>query len=300
VRQVTVVHLSDLHLPLADKVAWSQMLNKRMLGFVNLRVLRGKHMSEPLALSMLRSAATEPADLFVVSGDLSNLALPGELERASTLLHAAGFAPDKTLVIPGNHDRYVPEAEASRIFERLMAHWLPVGFADRGEYPLVKKAGSILLIGLDTAVARGGIRSAGYLGQPQLDRLAAILRSEEHQGLWPVVALHHPPLPVGTSFLRQYARGLVGFAKLLRLLEPRGATLIHGHLHLQERRRLGKLEVVGVPSISKVGHSLRDAMGYHVYTFTQAGLKNVIAVRTVEQAQGPSVVRHELAAVDIG
>lgn len=293
-KDVRIVHLSDLHLPLIEPVPWSQIFNKRLLGLVNLKLLRGRHIDGDACATLLRSAAAEPADAVVISGDLSNLALESELLRSSRILHDAGFSPDKTMVLPGNHDRYVPSADKQRLFEQVMTDWLPQGFFENGEYPLVQRLGGILLLGLDTAVARGGIRSAGRICPRQLARLLEILDAEENGGLWPVVALHHPPLPVHGSALRQYSRGLVGFGKLLRALEARGATLIHGHLHLQERRRLGRLEVIGVPSIAKKGHDLRDAMGYHVYTFSSTGHVEVLAVRHLDNGRGPQFVRHVL------
>jgi 3',5'-cyclic AMP phosphodiesterase CpdA len=272
--------------------------SKRLLGYANLELLRGTRMSQAPALEMLRRAGAEPADFFVVSGDLSNLALPCELERSARLLREAGFAPERTMVLPGNHDRYVPEALRDRFFERALADWLPVGFAASGQYPIARVVGPLLILGLDTAIPRRTIRSAGHLGAAQLDRLRALLDAPEHAGLWPVIALHHPPLPVSGSPVRQYFRGLMGFGRLLQLLEGRSATLLHGHLHLQQRRRLegGRLEVVGVPSISVPGHSPANAMGYHVYTFRGDGLEKVVAVRVLTTEQGPSLVRDELQA----
>lgn len=297
-RRLTIVHISDLHLPLADRVPWSRLWSKRLLGYANLEFLRGTHMSEAPALEMLRLAGAEPADYFVVSGDLSNLALPCELERSARLLREAGLTPDRTMVLPGNHDRYVPEALRGRFFERALADWLPAGFADLGHYPLARVWGPVLIVGLDTAVPRRTIRSAGRLEAAQLDRLRALLDAPEHAGLWPVIALHHPPLPLSGSPVRQYLRGLMGFGPLLRLLEGRGATLLHGHLHLQQRRRFegGRLEVVGVPSVSVSGRAEANAMGYNVYTFRGDGLEKVVAVRALMTKQGLSLVRDELPA----
>ena len=277
--RVRICHFSDLHLPLSSSVPPQRLLGKRLLGYGNIRFLRGKtHRQQPFE-NLLEHLVSEQSDFVVMTGDVSNLALPFEFAEADRLFRQAGLRPEHTLVIPGNHDRYTMGADVGEAFEKHMARWLPDAFSRVDGYPIVKKVGPIALMALDTAVWRTGIRDAGLVNARQMERIADMLSGDELRGYWPVVAMHHPPFRRREGFYKNFMSGLVGADRFTRAMTGRSATVLHGHVHALSRRRVEGLDVIGVPSASNdTGDPVRQ-LAYHVYTFTRNGLEKAESVR---------------------
>ena len=277
--QIRVCHFSDLHLPLSDRIRLNRLVGKRCLGYVNLRFLRGQKYKLAPFVTMLQEIAREQVDLVIMTGDLTSLALDMEFEQAGRILLDAGLQPEKTIIVPGNHDRYTFGADLSCAFEKGMERWLSPGFVRAQDYPIIQKVGPVVVAALDTAVWRNPIRSAGYIGPDQIERLVSALDRDELRGCWPVIAMHHPPFRLRQARLRDFKDGLDGLEALLRALDHRRATILHGHLHRLSRRHKAGLEVIGVPSASHDAGNESGQMAYHIYTFGRGGLLHAEAVR---------------------
>ncbi|MBN2498188.1 MAG: metallophosphoesterase [Deltaproteobacteria bacterium] len=273
---VQIAHLSDLHLPLPVPMPLAGFVSKRLLGWLNLRLLRTDHELARFERLLELAAGRGWPELTVLSGDLVNLALPAEYEQVCALMRRGGLEPARCMVLPGNHDRYTPSADAGGAFERGMRDWLPPGFGRRS-YPQVRVLGPLLVIGLDSAVWRGPIRAAGRLDRAQLGRLPALLDS--HPGLHPVIALHHPPWRLDGPLMHHYRAGLAGFASLLAAIGDRPATVLCGHLHRALRRRAGRVEILAAPSASLRSGDPLEQSACHVYTFDAGGLRQARAWR---------------------
>jgi 3',5'-cyclic AMP phosphodiesterase CpdA len=291
---ITIAHLSDLHLPLPGRLGALDLLNKRLLGWANLRLLRsGTHRLEPFKLLLSRVVELDP-DLVLISGDLTNLALPAEYKQIDQLLGQAGLKPETTLLLPGNHDRYTPQADQSGAFETGLARWLPAGFDRDGGWPLTRELGPVQVIGLDTAVWRGPIRAAGRLSRAQLQRLKRVLHESQTDGRHRVIALHHAPFALDGVLNQDYRSGLTGRKLLMSLLGDRPTTLLHGHLHRLGRRRLGSHEIIGVPSASNDTGRIDSQLACHLLTFDAQGLVRAKALRIWPDRGRDSVERVEL------
>jgi 3',5'-cyclic AMP phosphodiesterase CpdA len=113
----------------------------------------------------------------------------------------------------------------------------------------------VALVGVSSAVATGDLGAWGQIGDQQLLRLEALLRSTELAGLTRVVLLHHPPL-VHKGGEHRNLRDREAFAAVLARA---GADLVlHGHDHQDERGELpgpdGKpIPIVGGGSASYAG-----------------------------------------------
>ena len=277
-KPVVICHFSDLHLLPDRPVPVFQLLNKRMLGFANLKLNRGRTHKEEYLTHLIRKAASENADMTVVTGDFTSLSLDFEFEKISRMLKLAGLAPEKTMVLPGNHDRYTMLADKHRAFERGMAEFLPAGFAQNPVYPLVRTVGNVCLLGLDTAVWRGPVRAAGAIDDKAVQRVRDILSSDEMRPLTKVVALHHPPIHRGNHMLKNYRTGFDGYGRLLSALPPE-TLVIHGHTHIAARSRAGGVDIIGVPSASNNTGDVRTQLAYNKYTFNPDGTYLAEAVR---------------------
>ena len=259
-----ILHVSDWHLA-APGPAWSQVLNRRLLGYLRWRWLRGKkHALYPLERFFALKEDLSPAKI-LVTGDLTHLGLPEEFDLARTYLESLG-PPAQVSVVPGNHDSYAPEP-----WEATYAKWgsyLGEGSSLREIFPRLQQEGPLALIGLSTACPNVPPFARGRLGKEQLKKLASLLRETGREGLLRIVYLHHPPL-----------EGVVSRRKALKDLEPLKEVLyqegvemvLYGHTHKNFRHLWqtahGRCLIFGVPSLTYVGEDFRRRARFYALTF---------------------------------
>jgi 3',5'-cyclic AMP phosphodiesterase CpdA len=284
-----LAHLSDPHLGPLPLPRPAELASKRLLGYANWRRHRhAVHRAEALdaIVGDLRRAAPRP-DHIAVTGDLVNIALPFEFERARRWLESLG-SPQQVSLVPGNHDAYV--AAAARHRER---HWTPYMAADEqpagaagvggaggagGEqravapsaapFPYLRRRGAAALVGLSTAVATPLFMATGRLGEAQIACAAAMLARLGEARLFRVVMIHHPPVSVASS----HHKRLIDAAALREAIAAAGAELvIHGHDHVRSLAWLpgrgagARVAVIGVPSASAVAGARHEAAAYNLY-----------------------------------
>jgi 3',5'-cyclic AMP phosphodiesterase CpdA len=257
-------HVSDLHLPYEPQLTWAQRFSKRQLSAWSWR--RRRALQRPEILAALRSdvKARAPAHV-VVTGDITNFSLPGEYRRAADWLRE--FAGGSQLsVVPGNHDALVPVPQADGLAN--WADWMGGG----GSWPYVVRHASVAFIGLSTALPTAPLLASGRVGQPQLQRLEAVLHEEGHAGRTRVVLLHHP-LAEGAVRRR---KALVDRAALRAVLQRAGAALVlHGHARNARLESVpgprGPIPVLCVPSSSALPNPRDEAARWQQITLPQRG-----------------------------
>ncbi len=283
-----IAHFSDLHLLSLEGVPPWRFLNKRLTGWVNLRLKRGHVHKASYVRAIAREIARSKIDHVVVTGDLTNLALEPEFELARSVLQdELGIDPARVTVVPGNHDLYTRGAMTSRRFERFFAEWLesdlPELTANVGgaRFPSVKLRGSVAIVALSSAVPRAPLVAAGELGRAQMDALARVLAHPEVAKRTLVVALHHPPMHAW-SRIKAHLEGLRDAPELLSLLMPVSRGLIlHGHLHRRIQRVLttqrGTIHQVGATSASLHDETPDRMAGFNVYELDERGVVRIEA-----------------------
>jgi 3',5'-cyclic AMP phosphodiesterase CpdA len=200
-------------------------------------------------------------DHIAVTGDLVNLSLPDEYNRARGWLQTLGSSADVTLV-PGNHDVYVRSVVPSP-----STYWGDYMRGDDGRdgFPFLRRRNNIALIGLSTAVPTAPLMATGRLGKRQLARLLELL--DQTRGMFRIVLIHHPAITPPKRRLRR----LIDATDLRDVLADKGAELLlHGHDH---RRALiwldgpkTKIPAVGVPSASaRAPHGDENGAGYNLF-----------------------------------
>jgi 3',5'-cyclic AMP phosphodiesterase CpdA len=257
----TLAHLSDPHLGPLPRANLLELSGKRAIGFINWHRSRKTFHRGDILEQILQDLKNHHPDHVAVTGDLVNLALPGEFAPALQWLRRVG-EPDDVTVVPGNHDLYVRTA-----MHETRTHWgayMPCG-AD-GNFPFVRRRGPVALIGLSSAIPTAPFMATGKVGAAQLDRLAVLLPQLAAEGLFRAVLIHHPPMrSPGDRFKR-----LIDSADLRAVLSRHGAELVlHGHNHIHSVKYLdgphGKIPIVGAPSASARGGETSDPAGYHLY-----------------------------------
>jgi len=265
----TFAQLSDPHLSSPVPVRLADLLGKRALGYLSWRVnRRHRHRPEVLDALVADLRAARP-DHVVVTGDLTHLGLPHELEQARRWLGTLGPAPGVS-VVPGNHDVYAPGAGAHSL-----AGWAPYFVSDDGgepAFPSVRVRKPAVFVGLSSARPSAPFLAVGEIGARQIERLAAVLADARRRGLARVVLLHHPPLAETTGWRKR----LVDGAHLRAVLQSEGAELVlHGHTHRASIGELatstGPAPVIGVPSASSTGPEPERLARYHLYRLERDG-----------------------------
>jgi 3',5'-cyclic AMP phosphodiesterase CpdA len=301
-----IAHFSDLHLLSLDGVPMRRFINKRLTGWINLRLKRGSIHKAEYVRAIAREIARAKVDHVIITGDLTNLALESEFELARDVIeNDLGLDPADVTVVPGNHDLYTRGSLTSRRFEHYFSEWLktdlPELAVDAGgtRFPIVKLRGNAAIVALSSAVPRPPLVAAGELGGPQLEALARILEHPEVARRTLVLALHHPAIYEG-SRMKTHIEGLRDSPALLSLLRsvPRG-LILHGHLHRRVLRllttRTGKLHHVGATSASLHHDTPGKMAGFNVYDLDDRGVARVEAFVVDPTSRGfnlESVPRH--------
>ncbi|MFM8605537.1 MAG: metallophosphoesterase [Cyanobium sp.] len=169
-----------------------------------------------LLLTRLAAAATPP-DLLLLSGDLCQDESWGGYGRLRELLAAQPGLPPVAL-LPGNHDHPLLLRAALARKATLAPARLSLG----------QGPGSWRLLLLDSHLPG---RVEGRLGEAQRAWLQRELAAAAADGAWLLLAVHHPPLPIGDPMLD--AIGLDDGPALLELLAsaPAVRALVFGHVH---------------------------------------------------------------------
>ncbi len=269
-----LAHLSDPHLGPLVQPRLRQLAGKRLTGYVNyVRHRRTAHDMEALAALVADMLAQKP-DHIAMTGDLVNIALPGEFNTARLFMERLG-APDYVSFTPGNHDAYVPSAMP--LIARTFAPWATGDDAAKASYPYLRRRGDVALIGVSTAIPTGPFLATGAVGAAQRARVGELLAQAKAEGLARVVMIHHPPYLAGAS----RTRGLIDAVEFEALLREQGADLVvHGHnhrfscVHLPGPGGRG-VPVVGVASASAAGRvdggKSDHRAAYHLFTIGAEG-----------------------------
>jgi 3',5'-cyclic AMP phosphodiesterase CpdA len=256
----TLAHLSDPHLPPLPVPRLSELLGKRALGYLNWTRNRHQYHRRDVLDVLVSDMQAQVPDQIAVTGDLVNLALEAEFAPALNWLRSVG-PPERVTAVPGNHDAYVRATQHR--FEESFADYLRGDEASDATFPLLRRRGPLVLIGLSTAVPTPPFMATGRLGARQIARMTALLEGAAAQ--FRVVLIHHPPVVPKSHFKR-----LVDAAAFRQAIAEAGAELvIHGHDHVRSLDFIdgprGRVPVIGVPSASAAFGADHDAAGYNLY-----------------------------------
>jgi 3',5'-cyclic AMP phosphodiesterase CpdA len=214
-------------------------------------------------------------DHVAVTGDLVNIGMAAEFQRAALWMETLGEASDVSFV-PGNHDAYV--RASMPLLEATFAPWT-AGDAQQGgaTFPFLRIRRDVAIIGLSSAVPTGPLMATGRLGKAQLEAFAELLRQTGAKGLGRVVLIHHPPMAGATPPLR----GLLDVVAFQRVVRDFGAeAILHGHTHRQAVRSLpsraartvgGAVPVLGAPSAAAAARDPRYRAAYHLVRLDREG-----------------------------
>jgi 3',5'-cyclic AMP phosphodiesterase CpdA len=260
-----LAHLSDPHLGPLPQPRLTDLAGKRLLGFVNWHLRRGRQHRRDVLHTLVEDLKASAPDHIAVTGDLVNIALPVEYGTARAWLESVG-PPDHVTLVPGNHDIYVrgTAGHARRLWDEYMRGDLG-GAPTPHPFPFVRRRGPVALIGVSTALPTFPLLATGHVGAEQIQRLADILARLKQESAFRVVLIHHPP-----AGKWHWQKRLVDAPEVRRVLKEHGADLVlHGHDHVHAVEWIegpsGRIPVVGVPSASIAPGSDDEPGAYHLF-----------------------------------
>jgi 3',5'-cyclic AMP phosphodiesterase CpdA len=184
----------------------------------------------------------------------------------------AAFRQERpAVVVPGNHDlragmaRHVPADEN--------------GFLNRAA-----EAGEITIIGLDSL-------SEGEIGGRLAPSTIAFARDRIVQAPGHVVlALHHPPIPIGHTLMDQH--GLYETEPLDALIRenPQVAAVLCGHVHTAVSGTFANRPVLGAPGVVS-----EMRLGSRTDPIADQGAVPGLALHTIDEAGQVTTVFHPLS-----
>ena len=292
---IRIAHISDTHVLSPSGAKWRELLfNKRITGYANTRLRRGRVHRREYLLAVLRAASH--ADHVVVTGDVTNLALESEFHEARALLDSLGT---EVTAIPGNHDIYLPSTHRERRFPHHFSTFvksdLPELAVDlpAGPFPCVKLRGPVAIIALSSAVPRPPFIAAGYLGTAQLEALRRIVEHPEVAKRTPVILVHHAPIDSRPRW--QVLRDGLRDADALRaaLMPLRRGLVLFGHIHVRVhcilRTNEGALDVVSASGAALDHPDASIRAGLNLYDVDDEGRVVRIAAVAVGASNGSMV-----------
>ncbi|MBR4985185.1 MAG: metallophosphoesterase [Proteobacteria bacterium] len=278
-------HISDIHWLDTTGARPGDFFNKRLSGAFNLLAGRAKKHSKETARMALEMLRDLKIDHLIVTGDLSNLALPGEFSAVRHVLDSY-FEDAQMSIVPGNHDFYTGESLKARRFEKMIYTHRP-GNVDLGTedvWPFVNVFGDVAVIGLNSAQPRPWFVAAGRLGVSQLEALEKALNHPEVAGRFKIVALHHHLFQVVMT-PGESLRQLEDRAELLDICRRNNVGLIvHGHNHDYTFRYVEPVLVceAGSCSVCRFKRDVR-AGKFNIYTVEE---RKLCGVETYRYADG--------------
>jgi len=262
----TFAQVSDPHLTSLEGVRLSELLSKRLLGYLSwLKRRRHEHQRAVLD-ALVRDLHEMGPDHILITGDLTHIGLPAEVREARGWLETVAAPRDLTL-IPGNHEAY-----ASAGWDRAYQQWREYLASDEeasdpgAVFPSLRVRGPVAIIGLSSALPTPPFLATGRVGTRQLEALAPLLDETARRGLFRILLVHHSP----AEGVHPWRKRLTDRAALARILQRHGAELVlHGHNHRTRWSELpgplGPVSVISTPSGSAVGPTPARRASYHLY-----------------------------------
>lgn len=220
-----LMHISDLHihgLPM-NPLAYA---SKRVLGAANLILRRRRRYPRRRAEALVAHLDAQNWDHLLITGDITQLGTRAEFERARSILNpllARGH--QRVTLMPGNHDRYVPEPKGQGAFEAVFSEFIP-----QGEIATRQLTEHWWMVAWDSARPAPWLSAAGHVRPETLSATAAWMKGLPTDAQ--VIVANHYPVFFPPPHRHGIHHDLVNQSAVHQwLLEHRVTLYLHGHIH---------------------------------------------------------------------
>lgn len=292
-----LAQLTDIHLPIPSAPTASELLGKRLFGYLSwTRNRKYRHRLDPLERIVADCRQAAPA-LTVISGDLINISLQSEFSAALQWL-GNHFEYSQVAYCPGNHDAYVrtPWHTGLGLLSPYMSGERDGGpqvRAPRGpeDFPFVRKIGALSVVLANSSPPTLPCLATGRLGSAQIDAIGRTLSAQGAAGQCRILVLHHPL----TDEAAPRRKALDDRKALRSVVHDAGVELVlHGHTHwpvwASVQTRDGPRPVVGGGSASHpTAHGKYRPARYNLFSIegdAATGWRIEVEARELDPASG--------------
>ena len=281
-----IAHITDPHLSPAPMPGFADLRLKRVMGFINWK--RGRERLNDMALlkRLVEDLRAQRPDHVAVTGDLVNIGMPVEFQRAALWMETLGEPADVSFV-PGNHDAYV--RASMPLLATTFARWATSDDApeSKATYPVPPRPRR-------DRDHRLELRRAD--SSPDGDRQA---RQEPGRGLRRTLAPNrrqrpgagraHPSSRLWPGSRRHYAGSPTRSHSNVSSATYGAEAILHGHIHRQAVRSLpsraartvgGAVPVLSAPSAAAAASHPRYRAAYHLVRLDREGERWRIGARS--------------------
>ena len=270
-----IAHLSDIHLSPLPNVHWQDLLSKRITGYLNWKLKRKNQMQANTLEPLVEHLKSKNPNLTAITGDIVNLSLDAEFEQARKWIEKH-FKPEKTCLIPGNHDVYLKGALAK--FQSSFGDYAKGEMIDNEPFPYVKRLKDVAIISCSSAVPTMPFMAYGEFDVAQALRLSKTLKTLKKANYFRIVLIHHPVVDLAAE---KFRKGLHGSKRFQQIIKENGAELVlHGHTHKSSVSAItgvknggngGETPVIGVASASANAIHGDDPARYNLFKIKRLG-----------------------------
>jgi 3',5'-cyclic AMP phosphodiesterase CpdA len=219
--------IGDIHTYRLAVAPW-RIFNKRFIGQVNLWFNRRFRFRRELLPPVWSKVASIKPDQLLFSGDVCTCAIWEEFADVAKMIRPLTDSIP-ALMIPGNHDRYIPSATDDKLMEQHLGHIMPI------DYPHLQRLNQRWhLLALDSCFPQP-LYAEGEIGTEQLQACRRYLAQiENDQSI--MVMCHYPAVEIPHGLHEPPRHGLRDLRPLQQLLAEcrrfTGPTIyLHGHVH---------------------------------------------------------------------
>jgi 3',5'-cyclic AMP phosphodiesterase CpdA len=266
----TFLHISDLHFP--TKLSIFALKKKMYLGYYNFTFRRRHKHPKEIFEALLHFAQSKPFDGVLITGDLTNVSAEKEFETAKELL--SPILTEKTLVVPGNHDRYTQHAlEPTDLFIKHFANYIGENVStQKGVYLRHKVLSGINFLSWDSNEPTSLTEASGKITEETLRETERFLIEKKIDRY--ILLCHHP---VWNPPNKHESRGhkMTDREGLVKWLNDHPPLLyLHGHHHSNWLKLAGedtKFAILNSASSTRVADASHDC-GFYTFSINEAKL----------------------------
>lgn len=174
-------------------------------------------------------------DYLIISGDLTSLALREEFILAKQILSPLLDSPQKVLIIPGNHDRYVQDACQPDLFTEYFGD-----FFTTEEIKTIQITPKWHLIGWDSTHPNSWDIASGTVSYKTLQATENYLQSfNNHEQ---AIIVNHYPLWFPENYTIHKKHELYNLQPIRYWIEQQNKVrmYLHGHVHHNWRKQIAR------------------------------------------------------------
>ncbi len=222
-----IAHFADLHLA-APLDGPGCVFDKRIVGFLNSRLSRGKKFNRSLVRPAAERILAARPDVIVFAGDASTCGQPVEFELALDMLSPLVNSGIPILFSPGNHDIYTESVPCRKALDEFLRK-LTNGLLSLEKYPCAFTLGPLRFLCFNAAHPTAPWMSSGTFNAES----QALLEKECAEKCAPLVAVcHFPVRKIRPGLVEGFRHKMFGAEHAAELLTEKKLDLVLcGHIH---------------------------------------------------------------------